>query len=368
MTNLKVLLKKSTSTAEDGSDEQLFQTYWDKIERAEKAYASAERKRGRIVEKFNNELRPLEQSVCQMRYELIQKLMAFLSKKSLSIGAKKDVIDWIHEQLDKLMNSPFRGNIALDDFIDELQEHESALIEEPTEEEESFIKAEMAQMFKNSNIPFGEENIENIFESIKQGPQAFFESLMEEAAKHVEEEAFEEDVAPEQPKPEEPLSDKALGKLYKRLAQKIHPDRAKDDEDRQKRHELMLRLTEAKREKDTYSLLKMVRDHGDADDASFSSQQLEQLVSHLQSKLEDLREKKRSLKTDYSIEAMVYDMFHSRTNKQMDMKFAGRQRMLKQEINRLKGLCQDIKTVKRLKKMLNERNQIQDLVFFFGQD
>ena len=364
MNNLAVLLGKKSPNKEDSPDKSLFRHYWEKIEKAEKSFANAERKRGRIVERFNQEILPLEREFCKANYQLIEKLVSFLPGKSLSVEQKHEVIEWIYEQLDLLMNSPFRENLDIERIFSQLSDHEAKILEKPTKDELNMFKAQMTDMFADEDLPFDSDTIEDLVDATMDGPQAFFEELKKKASEFVnQEDMFDEEefVSTKKDKrSEEELSDKSLSKLYKRLAQRIHPDRAKNDKDREKRHNLMLELTEAKRNKDTFSLLKMVRDYGEESDASFSDNQLKHFVEGLQQKLEDIRDKKRSLKTDSSIDSVIYSKFHSRTNKEMDIKFKEHREFLEREKQDLSTLFKSLKNVKQLKRELNKRSAVRN--------
>lgn len=348
------------------------QVYWDKIKRAEKSYQSAERKRTRIVEQFNQEILPFEEILCQVRYQFIQHLINFLERKSLAAYLKEEVLAWAHAELQQLVGSPFRGGLELSALYQQLDMHEARLAGDTTSsdidelrqtlsslfgsDEFDFSQAPEDKEFEKSDAPEDESekgnsnfSFQDIIEEIQREAAAFFERF-HEGTHHDDSEHCFADQNPET------TSFKIFDKLYKQLAQRIHPDRATDDKDRAKRHELMLELSQARKLKDVYALLKIAQDIGATTDVSLAEDQINQLLKSLKKKLATLREDKRELKCQSTTDGMIYSAFHSRTNREMNLKFTQHQKALQCEISELTALTNRLSSIKNLKALLDERS------------
>ena len=374
MSQLSVLLdQQNEDNANISQEEEHFRAYWSKIEKAEKSYKNAERKRGQIFDRFNEVLLPTEQSYCQSSYQLIQKLVSFFPKKSFSKDEKKELIDWVCHELESLSGSPFRGDIDLSELHNQVHSYEIEHFP-PSEHDKDILK----RMFSDAlggDVDFDEE-VESLFSKSDADPFKFMGSIFEKLQQQMEDEILnkehsdyredsgtrgswfdgEEQIGHEQNSVSEDItSERSINRLYKKLAQKLHPDRAENDQDREHRHEVMLKLSEAKRTGDLYSLLCLVRDYGDEMDAQFSSDQLDQVTDKLREKLYDLKSKRTGLREDGSISAAIYKRFNGRSKRAIEEKMLDRRSQLLDEIDQIKVLIAHLKKPKQLKDILRSR-------------
>lgn len=82
-----------------------------------------------------------------------------------------------------------------------------------------------------------------------------------------------------------------IGPLYKELAKKIHPDLEQDEQEKERKHALMQQLTEARKNRDLYTLLRIRGELASVDQAdSWSLHQLKRFNKLLQDKLQQLQQ------------------------------------------------------------------------------
>lgn len=371
MTTITGLIKpkqKNKSKTQNDDPQAQFQNYWEKIERAEKAYTAAERQRKKIVDQFNDELLSLEKRHNAIRYQFIDRLLTFFNKRGLTKLHKDLLLDWVTDEMDELMSSPFRGELDTDKLIEQIQ----SLMAPKMQKSLSGLKEDIAS-FASEEMGLDDEAIEDICDSIQDGPQGFFEALMRNAAKmfddlpddkvdfeefvhdYFSDEAGFEHYRDEADTSKDIFSKKTLNKLYKKLAQKLHPDRAASNLDREKKHELMMQLSEAKRSQDIFTLFTLYQTYGDDKDFSFAEKEIEEFNKMLSKKLQALRGKKKELKQDGGVESLIYKKFHSRSKKEMAQKFLNHKNILVKKIKALESQVNHMTSLKKLKEELQIR-------------
>lgn len=385
MVNFQALIQSNNEQPQSSSHEaNLFAQMWQKIEKAEKSLQSAQRKRSKIVSLFNKELLPLEQKNIELRYEFIQHLLGFLEKKSFSRREKTELACWIQEEIRKLTCSPFHYHLDVRSLLEQLEEQQLSLRDKPTSHELDELKDMLIALSIKEEFELTPTDLENLLQSFERSEEEFFELLTklrdehrrsshDDEAWHQQSEfdtnphtgeandeednfTFERESSQSAAKN---LTDKAVTQLFKRLVQKLHPDKAKNDADRQYKHDLMLKLTKARRNNDIYTVLQMVREHGDSADAQFSDQQLDHMVFYLEQKLSELKAKKRALKSDSSVDALIYSIFHAQSNQKQLQKFNEYSKALIHEQSHHRGKKAYLKNVKAVKRAIAERQRVQ---------
>ncbi|MBL4867972.1 MAG: hypothetical protein JKY67_16510, partial [Pseudomonadales bacterium] len=113
---------KKGKAAKPKTAKEKFQHYWAQIEKLEKSYTTAERKRSELLKQFNRDIRPLEEEHCQSQFDFISTLVSFIDKKSLGKADREVLIEWIGEELEDLMSSPFQVNLDIEKLTDSIFE------------------------------------------------------------------------------------------------------------------------------------------------------------------------------------------------------------------------------------------------------
>jgi len=386
-TNLAVLLAND-AVAADSDD---FAVLWDKIARAEKSYARAESKRQEIVAQFNQEVRPAEEALVSKRYALVDHLIGFVAKKSLSHGQLKHLRNWIEQELDELYDSPFRSHLEFDVLVDR---YKSALTrrnpssETPPSDHESMLdqKAQIFALFSQSGTYIDDDIFDELYAKGGGDQRAFLEAVIEyidqvgegsqeqrtdESTQNQRESRNAQDWHDEQHSYEQgstwsknsaklDLSKQTpqavVTALYKRLAQKLHPDKASDEIDRVKRHELMQILTKAKQEGDLHTLLSLVRAHADPTEVKFSEDQMHLVRMALMQKLNQLQRQRDQLKHEPSIESQIYSRFNGRGQKAIKQKLHLYRDQLARMAQRIESQQESVETFAALRRVLKAQS------------
>lgn len=412
LSKTKPTSKRTARSKPYTTPKEKFQYYWDRIQKAEKAYAAAERQRTRLMDTFNDTMLPLEQHLCQIREQYIQTLLSFSDKKTLPFYLKEELLEWVSDEYAMLMSSPFRGSIDTDALLKSITESSNAMMEQSARgkqfkaHQREALREEIDGIGFNSH-DFEDEDIDVLLNVMQSGPHLFLEKLMqikarieaEKRASHTgekeqqgkegddsideessdDEDAFFNDFfndafgfSPEDDmfkkesftNKQDVLSKKSINTFYKKIAQRIHPDKAKNEQDRETRNHLMQVLTTAKKENDAFTIFNLYQEHVDGDDFSFSDEEFEVLISLLEDKLRILRNQKRNLKQDNGIDAIVYQRFHAKNKQETNARMASHKASLQDAIAEITNDIKHTRTLKQLKEKLNDRiseTEVDDL-------
>lgn len=369
---------KKSSRKKPTAPDELFAYYWQRIENAEKAIKKIEVQRATLFTSFNETLRPLEEELNEHRVHFIQHLLAFCQKKSLPKYHKQETLNWIEEEYESLVNSPFRVNINTDrlsaDIID-------AISDEPDQSDREQLYHMLSEMGLNQDH-FTDEDVDTLFQAILEGPHAFMSTLFEmeqasddeideraEDTDHRQEDFFDQPYDNEDAffadenntkqsnhqKKEDIFSKKAINRFYKKVAQRIHPDRVQDEAEKENYHQLMQMLTQAKKDNDIFTIFKLYQDNIAEGELLFSNDEYGELIILLKEKLTILEDKKRAFKLEPSTEAMIFDRFHAKTMKETNKRLLQYEAMLNDQIDLLISVKRRLKNIKQLKIALQER-------------
>lgn len=107
-----------------------------------------------------------------------------------------------------------------------------------------------------------------------------------------QEDAYDHHRYTHKPHPEEHMPDiDDIGPLYKELAKQLHPDLEQDETEKERKHALMQQLTEARKHRDLYTLLRIKGELGNnTQTANWSLHQLKRYNKLLQDKLQQLQQ------------------------------------------------------------------------------
>ncbi len=364
-------------------DEQ-FTYYWRRIENAEKAIKKIDVQRRNMVSTFNETLRPLEEQLCENKSALIQHLLTFCHKKSLAKYLKEEVLAWTEQEYQDIACSPFRAHIDMEALASEMMlivKQLNPVPDELPDSERDQLYHMLLQLGFDADA-FGDDDLDQLYRAMLQGPHAFLALLQSLESQHVfdDEDGFDEaqprqeqhshseqadDFTSEQcqedretltsKQEEDVFSKKSINRFYKKVAQRIHPDRAQTDEEKEERHDLMQTLTQAKDDQDIFTIFKLYQAHVQGNDLLFSNKEYTQLIRLLKDKLHTLEQKKRAFKEEGSVESMIYDRFHAKTQRETQSNLVNHENTLRQEIEQITSDHQRLTSLKQLKILLQER-------------
>ncbi|PCI54301.1 MAG: hypothetical protein COB45_08675 [Gammaproteobacteria bacterium] len=372
---------KQSSTAEHSDP---LTKKWLEIEKKQKRNANFKRKITDLYQIFQDDILQEEHKLIELLGQETQHLMSFMSRKSFTEWQKEELHGWIESNLETLSEHPF-GNAELANNL--RKEYSNALLVNTKEVDENIaldkdVIAEMRalceEMFEGE-ISFSDEELSDFIRDPALFQQAFQEFL---ANKHTEEaDEFEEGFSGDDSEDdhyheyyqqqEESKKDKQqdklkslfnsskLNKLYKILANRLHPDKERNEHLKAEKSALMAQLVKAKKNKDAYTIISMFHQFMPESELNFfdgSDEELTQaLIKLLNEKLRELDQENKEQKYNNGLESMIWQKLSGRSKKATQENIDCHLADLEDSHTRLNYYIHEVKTVKLLKEILSER-------------
>ena len=158
-----------------------------------------------------------------------------------------------------------------------------------------------------------------------------------------------------------------LNKMYKRLAFLLHPDKELDAQKKIEKNALMHTLSDARKQKDAFTILKMYQQYVPEAEFIFDDETLLALHRLLEEKVQDLNTQHRDIKQSNAIQTLVWRKFSARSKKLTQLNFEHHIDDLETENFDADDLLTSIKTVRALGKFLTLRIEEKNAAYFnFG--
>lgn len=368
MTRLATTRPKPKKTAKHTPAGQ-FQLLWEKIEKQKTRLAGQEKRVRKIVDRFNAEILPLEWEHARSQYQLVERLLTFLSRKSLTRWQRDELCDWIHDELGVLSSNPF-ADPELDRtgllvrFESLIKQHYPQPDTPPlTESERENIRSDV---YQELGLALDDEDIDLFMHSPADFLQQMMEKMQEGDEDWLEEDEEEEEAGEEADDIFGPgeTDGQAAGKalihrLYKQLAKRLHPDLEPDKTQKAIKHEQMQQLLAARQENDIHTLLELHRQHFDsAALEQLGQQELDGINELLRRQLRELERQYDDVFIDQSLESAIWNRFRHLGSTSSDRKFAEHARELKADIRHNNKLLKQLTTLKDVQQLLRENRAL----------
>ncbi|WP_330983078.1 MULTISPECIES: hypothetical protein [Enterobacterales] len=333
-----------------------------------------------LMARFSEKVLPLEHQHTHLIYLKIEKLIAFMGKKSIANYQREELGLWIQDELQFLIEHPFRDvTTDLNALIDLYSDSAKKSLAPPSPEEIEDLRDELRNRWGIAGDLSDEQIAEMMHDPQKLAAliREFHETAGQDTYDFMDEEEgdsdfydddfFEDDQSSgktahsSQKKVDSLFSRSVINRMYKRLAAAFHPDRAQDDTEKQHRHQLMTTLSAARKSHDVWAIFSLYQEHIDAD-AEFAEIDLPALNSLLEQRIATLKEEFKALNNDSdSPEGMIWCKFKSSTQKDIDKKINEHITALRSFIEEEKQELENLSTLKSLKEKLTARDeQMQD--------
>lgn len=384
----KIKPTKSSTKQNDLAALSPFARKWAAIEKKQKRNKSYQSKIDSLYVSFQTEILPEEVRFCQAIASEARHLMTFIKRKSFTIWQQKELINWIENRLDVLDNHPFcppqlAGELR-EEYIEELVnkgqisgqnvEVGDAEIEEmrivaddlfgghksfSDEELAAFIRDPALLRQKINDFFDAQDSDEREQEQEHEddlGDEQFFDEFFNQQQKNAEDfSGHDTDEDRKRNKLKSLFKASELNKLYKALANRLHPDKEKNQALKAHKSELMSQLAQAKKNKDAFTIISMYQQYIPDNNLELDSEISETLFSLLNEKLNELDSEYAQIKTPGGLAGMVWQRFGEKTKKAMKHNLALHLSDLEQSQQQITLLLAQTKTVKVLKQQLAER-------------
>jgi len=383
--------QKSTSTSADPKLAKL-EMLWQKIEKHEKRNATLNKKINTLFEQFTSDVLPHEKRQCQQTAVRIQHLIKFIFKKSLSEQQRVELLDWIEEEICFLEQHPFSQSVDIEglrkSFTDALMNSSKTnpIDESKIDLDEMRMMIDqifdgMLQLSDEELIALAKDpslmaqHIEGLQQEMEQ-PEFEDEMFNEQAFADENEDFtdfFNEDDSSQIKKSkdnglEKLFKSSQLNKMYKRLAFLLHPDKELDPQKTTEKTALMHTLSNARKQKDAFTILKLYQQYVPEAEFTFDDETLVALNRLLEQKIQELNTQHKDIKQSNDIPALVWRRFAARSKKLTQANLDQHIISLEDEELDADDLLANIKTVKALGSFLTLRIEQKNRSFLNFDD
>lgn len=392
-----------------------FQVLWAKAEKLKQENARFRDRLDGIMQRIETEIRPVEEETARRQLPLLSCLLTLGQRKSLTQWQRQILDSWIREILEPLQSTShlnaeimadlaryhaFRLGFELDeDSSTSMTEQLEAHIEREGRREEEEFEAEdkawreatrseveliLDQMFGPeparpelldgaTDDLFGSELKEEqwrVFEAYHEARNTarkdLLEKMLDDSLLDEEEESFFDsdfDFEPFGPSGSFPsekegsvptISNSVFKRLFRSTVALLHPDREHDPDMREKKHGLMTRLLNARKQGDVMTIVQMHQQYVGDDNALSKADEM-QLVKALKAQVDELRQEREAYSFESPFHRMAFEVFYRSSQKKTDLAFKEHIQQMEKTASEAQALAQSIHSIKTLKPCLEQR-------------
>ncbi len=376
---------KNTQKSKKTSDSP-FTKKWQEIEKKQKRNTNTNKKIDALYQNFQNDILPEEKKLVELLAQETRHLITFLPRKSFTQWQREELQAWIEDNLTALSEHPFGirdlfetvskeyGDFLVQqakkmneghDFSLEDIECMRSMTDEMFQEEKTFTNEELEEFIRDPSIlqkafhefmevKANEENSAGFeYEEFdeEEDDDPFFQNSYQQH--HAEQQVTKQN------KLKSLFNSSKLNKLYKMLANKLHPDKEKNEHLKAEKSELMAKLVTAKKSKDAFTIISMFHQFMPESEHTLfegSDDELTQaLIELLNEKSRILDQENEESKYKNGIKSMIWQKLNGRSKKITQEKIDAHLADLESSHTQLNYYINEMKTVKLLKEVLAER-------------
>lgn len=362
---------------------------WSEIEKKQKRNASTKAKINDLYQRFQQDVLPQEQKLTELLAQETRHLMSFMPRKSLNNWQRDELHCWIESNLDLLASHPFASSELTATLRKEYSEILLNCVEKVSDEHQ-IGKVELDNMRDMCEEMFdGEQNFsDEELEEFLRDPAIFQKKFQDFLSSSTEEEKddesfnanpFDDDFDPDDEsfyehkyhnqqaerniKQQNKLNDlfntSKLNKLYKILANRLHPDKEMNEQRKEHKQQLMAQLVNAKKNKDAFTLISMYHQYVDDSELNLfdddDTELSQSLIRLLNLKLDQLDRENEDYKRADGIPSMVWQKFGGRGKKAIEENIAIHLADLEDDYSRSYYYIHEVTNLKLLKEILADR-------------
>lgn len=360
----------------ESTESDYFQLLWNKIEKHELRNQKAEKKVNDLYLEYEQTVFPYEKTITNSRYQFVEHLMTFLSIKSMKPKEHQRLFDYLDSWMEGLHNfSIFRDFDRLNRLGEQLDLHHDKLFHKEKQQALNRACSEVEDMLKDM---LGEDidlPHKKIREAISSGDGYDFMTLLESIKaeyleNHPEEQDEREDVSQEwqdfefnyyqseekeASKITELFKGSQLNKMYKRIANVIHPDKEQDPLKQQEKHKLMQSLVKAKKDRDVITLIKMYSQFVPDGEYSLGDEAMKHVEHLLEMKVRTLNLAHKDIFNGQGLKSYVWKNFSATSKKKSREKMQDHISHIQLEIKKTEKDILKLDSVKKVVKFIKSQ-------------
>jgi hypothetical protein len=350
----------------DNAELNRFQLLWNKVEKCEQRNAKAKIKVDKLYADYESTLLPYEKGYGESHCALVAHLLSFASSSDLKKRDRLPLLECLSDHLAKMDAASYLYDSSV---VEKLRQNTDKYYEKYfSKERKQGIDSEYDQVKEMLRMALGEEidlPDDAIKEAIISGDFSKVSSLLEEAKKsHMENRSQQEDdwgdfefdyqqrEEDQSPKVKEIFKGSQLNKMYRKIANIIHPDKEQDEDKKAEKHNQMQLLLEAKRGSDVFTLIKMYQEYVPNGKYFLDDDAMEHVEHLLQMKVQELNQAHRDIFNDQGHKSHIWKTYSSTSRKRLFQKMESHVFEIKHQIFAMNDEVSQLDTVKKIRKKL----------------
>lgn len=332
------------------------------------------------------QIEPCEMQLLQARYQLTEKIIPFMSKKTLPDYAREELRLWIFDNFEQLGATPFSSAIDIASLMQAYEHHTSLHIDNANEkllkkmakngasEDEIDNIRSFAEKINNASTKeehdalfeevFGHLNTENDQnnEEDMTDDDDFFESLFGDDKAFTEDESIDDtynsytNEEQELKKLTKLFSQSAINKLFRRMSRALHPDLEQDPTKKEEKHHKMVALIDARDQKDIAYILQAYKEIFGQLPESFPEEDYTQLLPLIEHMIEKVKKQRQDVFDEIPFSEAAYKMFYDKIRKKENIKIKNHIKDLEGRAKKIQEETQKINNIPQLRECIAARS------------
>lgn len=369
--------------------EEKFQRQWNKVQRLQKQNEKLKGEIAELVASVTEAVEAQEKAFTNTLYEQTLQLIKFVAKKTLPQYLREELVCWIEDNIEEIHHNPFARHLNMqvmhDTFLEALDDHLAI-------QKEKLQKKYAGFDFDEGEAPWDEpeanqddaismeDMFEDLFAEFAADEDFDDDDLFEEFIGGFDEEghAHEEQLRKESQALDGLLKSSSINKLFRKVVRAIHPDLARDDAEREQKHNIMTRLTTARDNKDIVTILSMYTEYVGEPPTDLFANDLDKMILLLNYQEQQLEQQKDEIVHADPWQSAIYNKFAAKNKAQFDRNVREHKQMLARQLKLQQSLNGELTSLAKLKPVLRERMEsrratmleslmeMEDMAEFFG--
>ncbi|MER2492674.1 hypothetical protein [Catenovulum sediminis] len=389
LANIKFKNKDNTSS------NQALNKVWKKIEKQQIRNEELKTKIEDFYQDFCLLAEEKEANITQSTAKLVHHLTGFLSRKSLSETRRSCLLDWIELEINYIADNPFSRGIDTHEMRLNIHDQLSRVLDDSNMVNEDVDPDDVRDMLEDileMDVDLTDaELIEMALDP--DNLQAYIESILEqneddEFAEYEnvgKDDPFEDDYIFDDEDPfsgyqsqqnhfehDEGLEKKLnalfkssqINKMYKKLAQILHPDKEQNEIKKQDKIDLMQKLSSAKQQNDVFTIFTLYSQYVPEAEINLDGESTAAIIELLYNKLRDLELEHQQIIQPDSPQNMVWRRFGEGSKKQIKANIQAHLETLNEKQKGIEYLINECTNLKLLNRELAARQEIEKIEAF----
>jgi hypothetical protein len=368
---MNITLSENTTSPQKSQLQNRFEKLWREVKNKQLANAKLKNELAELHKTYHEIILPVEQLTEEPYTQLGQRLIEFFSRKSLTQWQRHELSQWIIECIEHIeplnpaksreLTTSYHQILAdlLDLEVEDLEEEMNQSADEIDEFFEQFddLGKAFRDLVDDEDHP-GAPIQDDLFGVFENGEDR------ETDDKPKFEDFFSSEDHQEKPSEQNLFSDKWLRNIFRRTANALHPDKARNEATRKEKEGLMTQLLIARQENDVFGLLNLYMQYVDSDDLLITHETMQKLCEQLKEQKNQLAEDKDQLLYENPMYAALYERLHSRSKKKRDQNIERHIQGVQESIQELLEFVASLRNLTVLKTHLEYRYQEHRFAIF----